>query len=71
MSENPQFWKERLNLFVALAPVARLHNTTAVLFKYIAQLETIIKGTTEGLRIYSLLGKEANIGTHIMCGMLP
>jgi hypothetical protein len=71
MSAQPQFWKERLNLFVALAPVTRLHNTTAVLFKYMAQLEPILRQTTEAFKIYSLLGKVSNTGTKIMCGMFP
>ena len=45
LSDQPDFWKERLNLFVALAPVTRLDNTGSDLFLYGSKLESFIKTT--------------------------
>lgn len=45
LSDQPDFWKERLNLFVALAPVTRLDNTGSDLFLYGSKLENFIRDT--------------------------
>jgi hypothetical protein len=33
LSQKPDFWKERLNIFVALAPITRLDHTGSEIFK--------------------------------------
>ncbi len=45
LSDKPDFWKDRLNLFVALAPVTRLDNTGCDLFLYGSKFEKYIKDT--------------------------
>ena len=45
LSDKPDFWKDRLNLFVALAPVTRLDNTGCELFLYGSKFEKYIKNT--------------------------
>jgi hypothetical protein len=37
LSANQDFWKERLNLWVALAPVSKLDKTRSELFLLISQ----------------------------------
>ena len=37
MSQDHEFWKERLNVFIALAPVTKLTYTGSELFKFLSE----------------------------------
>ena len=38
LTANQTFWEERLNLFVALAPVTKITHTTSSLVKYLVSI---------------------------------
>ena len=71
LSQNQTFWEERLNLFVALAPVTALWHTQSTLFKYASKIEGTIGETASVLRVWDVLGPFASAGTKVLCGALP
>jgi hypothetical protein len=44
LATNHDFWKERINLFVALAPVVNLSNTQSKFIKWISKADGTIGG---------------------------
>lgn len=42
LATDHDFWEERINLFVALAPVVNLSNTDSMFIKMISNLDTIL-----------------------------
>lgn len=52
---NEEFWKERINLFVATAPVM-VPNRNSKLFKSSAKLEPVLEKVLGASRIYELGG---------------
>ena len=71
LSKNEDFWAERLNLFVALAPVTRLDHTTSPLFKYFAGLGSPLSKVLNVLGIYNFLGSTSNKALKLICKPLP
>ena len=71
LGADPTYWNTKVNLFVALAPVTRLHNTTCELFKVSAKFITPIKDAFYLTHIYSLLGAGSAVLTKIACGLVP
>lgn len=55
LAAHPDYWKNKLNMFVALAPVSSLHNSTAYFLKTAAKFYTEIKAAANLVGIYSLL----------------
>lgn len=68
MVQNQTFWEERLNLFVALAPVTALWHTQSDLFKYGSQIEPELTKLAHDLKVWHILGTLAGDGTYILCG---
>lgn len=71
IASRPDFWKERLNLYFALAPVTRIDHTSNQLVKLAAEFGEIIVSTTDFLHVYYILGNFANLGTKLLCGAFP
>jgi hypothetical protein len=42
LATDPDYWEDRVNLFVALAPVVNLSNTESTLLKFIARMDGIL-----------------------------
>lgn len=49
---NNSYFSERINLYIALAPIARLDHTDSKLLKLVATQEKIIKTVTVGVLHY-------------------
>ena len=71
ISDNQEFWNERLNLWVALAPVTKLDNCRSRLMRFITKFDSLIERTLNSLKIYHLLDGISAYGTKIACGALP
>lgn len=71
LSVNQDFWKERLNLFVALAPVTNLANTRSDLFKYTAGSINVVAWALNLGHIYEILSSPSDIATEVTCGLIP
>jgi len=42
LATNHDFWKNKINLFVALAPVVNLANTDSKMLKFLAKLDSVL-----------------------------
>lgn len=71
MTVNQTFWEQRLDLFVALAPVTALWHTQSDLFKYGSLLEPTLTELAQKLKVWHILGSLAGDGTYLLCGALP
>jgi hypothetical protein len=71
LQAEPDYWKSKLNLFVALAPVTRLQNTTSDLFKYSAKAVNLIQDAFNFAHVWSTLGQGSAAATKIACGLVP
>lgn len=40
LATNNEYWKKKINLFVALAPVVNLANTDSTMIKFFAKLDS-------------------------------
>ena len=54
LQAHPDYWKEKVNLFVALAPVTSLHNTSSALLQVAAKLSTQIKAAADLAHVWSV-----------------
>jgi pimeloyl-ACP methyl ester carboxylesterase len=73
ISDRPDFWKERLNLFTALAPVTRLEYTKNDALKYLHGLATNwLMNAMYTVNIYELFGDDfSQTALHLVCGIAP
>lgn len=72
LSLHEDFWAERLNGFIALAPVTRIDNTTALMFKYTAGLGKAFIKTLNSVDIYNFfVGPSGNEISSLTCRLLP
>lgn len=70
--QNKQdFWKERINLFTALAPVTRLHNTKCKLFQFLSGHYKLLEDVTDFLHVYDILGHDSLMLSSAFCGLIP
>lgn len=42
LATNHDYWVDKINLFVALAPVVNLSNTDSIFIKFISNLDSIL-----------------------------
>jgi hypothetical protein len=69
LSKNPEYWKQRINVFFAFAPVTRLDNNNNKLLKWVSQYHTLFKDTMNLAKIYNLAPD--NGFNRIFCSILP
>jgi hypothetical protein len=55
LSSKESEWQNRLNLFVALAPVTRTDHTKSTFFKLLAETISVTKFTLETAGVHHLL----------------
>jgi len=72
LQAEPEYWGQKVNLFVAAAPVTRLDHTTNPLIKLFAQIQGTLRNTLYFFKVYSLLGDAVtSAGVHLVCGTIP
>jgi len=71
IQDRQDFWKERINLFTALAPVTRLHNAKCALFQFLAAHYQLLENVTNFLGVYDILGHDSLILSSAFCGLIP
>jgi hypothetical protein len=71
ISNDQDYWKERLNLYVALAPVTRLNNCGSQLFVWASSIYKALLATLNLVKVWSILGGPASVGTKVACGLFP
>ena len=54
LSENMEFFRDRMNLFIALAPVVRVDSCSSGIIKKIKDNETIVKALLK-FKVYELM----------------
>lgn len=72
MSNNPTYWKGKLNLFVALAPVASLTHCSNTLMQTAAKYESEIRTASNALKLWSIAtpGLDTKV-VSAFCGKVP
>lgn len=71
ISMDQDFWIERLNLWVALAPVTKLDHSKSELFQFMDHFTKEIEAAADLLGIWSILGDPANAASKLFCGIIP
>ena len=71
IAKQEEFWKERLNLYVALAPVTRIDHCGSDLFVFLSNVWRLFEDSLYLVHVYSILGPIAAEGTKIACGIMP
>lgn len=71
LSKDPSYWESKLNLFVALAPITRMKDTTSPFFKYGSKIIKPIDDAFDFAHIWSMLGGDSSIISKIVCGLIP
>ena len=56
LSENPEYFKDKVSLFVALGPVSKISHTKAQIFQFAVHFYNEIARTLSVLGIHELLG---------------
>lgn len=72
MANKPDYWKSKLNLFVALAPVSSLTHCSASLLTTAAKLEPEMRSASSLLGLYSIFtpGLDTSL-VSAFCGQVP
>jgi len=71
ISTYQDYWKEKLNLFVALAPVVRLDHSKNDIVQELCQNYKLIEFGFHSIGRYFLFGQMAHETSKIACGILP
>lgn len=69
--EDSSYWGERLNLFVALAPVTWIDHTTSKLFADISVMGNIARDALYAAGVYHLLDGWQSLTMQIACRLIP
>lgn len=64
-------WKDKLNLYVALAPVTRLDHSTSQLFVYLAKVGNELRDLLYAIHVYHLLDGWQSSVMQAACKVLP
>ena len=67
LSKKPDYWDSKMNLFVSLAPVTQLKNTSSALFKFGSNAAGLVEDVTNLLGIYTILGPLSSTATRLVC----
>lgn len=57
LAENEKWFKERINLFVALAPCVKITNSKSSYIQILAKMEGVLEGGAASLGIKEIFGK--------------
>jgi pimeloyl-ACP methyl ester carboxylesterase len=71
LSKYPEYWADKLNLFVSLAPVTAISHSTSEFLQYISKAEKQILGVANFLGIYEILGPFTADAFSKICYPLP
>ena len=71
LSVNQNLWKEKINLFIALAPVTRLNNSPNELLNNLSKYLHNIRKVFKSFGIYEVFTEESSAVAKITCGALP
>ena len=71
LAENQDFWKERLNLYVALAPVTRLDHAKSELIVFFSKFYKEIQSAAKLLHVWDILGSPAHYASKLICTVIP
>mmetsp|Transcript_14661 Transcript_14661/g.24981 ORF Transcript_14661/g.24981 Transcript_14661/m.24981 type:complete len:275 (+) Transcript_14661:632-1456(+) len=73
LAENEDYLKERVNLFIALAPVIRLSNAKDGLLGYVSDHESYVESALSKLGIHDLFSHDwdRRYGFKMICNVIP
>lgn len=71
IADQEDFWKERLNIFIALAPVTRLDHCGSELFVWLSTCWKLFLDSLDLIHVYSILGPLSADATSLACGIFP
>ena len=73
LAENEDFLKDRVNLFIALAPVVRLTHASNGFLGSVANRDGLLQRTFKTLRMNEILNKDwsSQFGFNIVCKLMP
>jgi len=73
LAENEAYYKDKLSIFVALAPVTMIPHTEAEIFKFAADFYDEIDDTLNLLNIHSVLNNTwyTSATTKLFCNAIP
>lgn len=70
-SADPEYWRSKLNLFVALAPAIKETNCSSKLLQNIASHQKGFHDVLNLFKVYHLLGPKESALTDEVCGIMP
>lgn len=56
LSRQPDYWKQKMNLFIALAPVTSLHDTSSPLVRMMTSIQKTVEDVADSLHVYTIFG---------------
>lgn len=73
LANYEEYYKEKMSIFIALAPVTKLHNTNCTLFKLAASMYDELDDALSLLGIHSVLNSSwyTDDTVALFCNMLP
>ena len=71
IADREEYWKDRLNLFVALAPVTRLDHCGSELFVWLSNVWKVFLDSLNLIHVYDILGPLSADATKLACGVFP
>ena len=71
LADKKVFWKNDINLFIALAPVTNLYASSNNLINYAAEKSAYIQGVLNFAGIYEFYSIANSVTTKYACRLLP
>jgi hypothetical protein len=73
LAEHEDYYKQKLNIFVALAPVTMIPNTQVELFKLLSDMYDEVDDTLDLLNIHSVLNNTwyTSDTVSLFCNLMP
>ena len=69
LATNPDYWKDKINLYTAFAPVTRLDNTNNKFLIWVSQFQSYFSATLNFAKIWNLAPD--NGFNKVFCSILP
>jgi hypothetical protein len=71
LATNEEWLDERVNLFIALAPVINLEHAHDSFLGSVSQKESLVEKTLSGLKLYEIFGKKWKNNKSNVCKVIP
>jgi len=67
LATYPEYWKDKMSIFISLAPIAQLKHTTCAFFQYFSWMATPLEKVGDQIGVYEILGEDDAEKTDKFC----